>query len=308
MKILVYGTGGVGGYYGISLEEAGHDVTFLARGKHLETMQKDGLKLKSIDGDYTIDKPIVTDNVDSLSSDFDLILLGVKSWQVTEAVKVIKPILNDKTVILPLQNGVNNIEDLLEIIDSKHVLAGFCKIYAKIEGYGVINHFGHPPELQFGELDNTLSERVKWMKSEFEKARFKTTVPKDIIANIWKKFMFICTVSGLGALTRVSIGRMYEHEATRKLLQVEVQEIYDIALAKGVNFPEDMVEQTMKFISKQPYESTASTQRDIMAGRPSELDNFNGYIVRAGKQLGIATPTHEFVYSCLLPLEQIARN
>jgi len=308
MKILIYGTGAVGGYFGARLAEAGNDVTFIARGKHLEAIKKNGLQLKSIDGDFTINPCNATDDISLLSTDFDLIILGVKSWQISDAAEAIKPILNDNTLILPIQNGVNNVDKLLSVIDQKNVIAGFCKIYAKVDGFGIINHFFFPPEINFGEVDNQKTTRILALKSAFEKAKFKTTISEDVIADIWKKFMFICTVSGLGALTRVSIGAMVANEETKNLLQKTVEEIYKIALAKEVKLPVGMDKMMMGFITNQPYKSTASTQRDIMEGRPSELENFNGYIVEQGLEFGVKTPVNKFVYECLLPQERIARN
>ena len=308
MKILIYGTGAVGGYFGARLAEAGNDVTFIARGKHLEAIQKNGLQIKSIDGDFTVNPAKATDTIQALNPDFDLIILGVKSWQVLDTAKAIKPILKESTLVLPLQNGVNNVDKLLSVIDKKHIIAGFCKIYAKIEGYGIINHFFYPPEISFGEIDNKKTNRILELQSIFEKAKFKTVIPEDIISDIWKKFMFICAVSGLGALTRVSIGAMVKNEETLNLLKKTVEEIYAIALANEVSLPEGMDKMMMGFIINQPYDSTASTQRDIMEGRPSELENFNGYIVKQGNKHGIGTPANEFVYNCLLPQERIARG
>lgn len=308
MKILIYGTGGVGGYFGARLAEAGNDITFIARGKHLEIIQKKGLKLKSIDGNFTIFPVKANNSVSDLDNNFDLIILGVKSWQITEVAKTIKPVLAENTMILPLQNGVDIVEKLLSVIDKKHILAGFCKIYSKVENYGIIEHFAHPPELLLGELDNKITPRLTIIKNAFDKAKFKTTIPDDIHAEIWKKFMFICTISGLGALTRVSIGEMVENKETRILLKKTAKEIHKIAIAKSIDLPNNIVESIMNFIDNQSYESTASMQRDIMNGRPSELENFYGYIVKQGVKFGIKTPVNKFVYGCLLPQENKARK
>jgi len=307
MKIIVVGAGGVGGYFGARLVEAGLDVTFIARGKHLDSILKNGLLLKSIDGDYTVFPVKATDNINEIENP-DLIILAVKSWQVPEVAKQIQPVLTKNTMILPLQNGVDNVEKLATIIDEKHILAGFCKIYSKVEDYGIIDHFAYTPELFFGELDNKKSERILRLKEVFDKAKFKTIIPEDIQAEIWKKFLFICTVSGLGALTRVTIGAMVENIETRNLLQRTAEEIFAISRAKNINLPNDIVTSIMSFIDKQSYGSTASTQRDIMEGRPSELENFNGYIVKQGKLLGINTPVNSFIYNCLLPQELNARK
>ena len=307
MKIIVLGAGGVGGYFGARLAEAGLDVTFIARGKHLEKIKKKGLELKSIDGNYTVFPANVTNNIREIENP-DLIILAVKSWQVTEVAKQILPILTKNTMILPLQNGVDNVEKLATIIDKNQILAGFCKIYSKVEDFGVIDHFAYSPEVFFGELDNQKSERIKHLKKVFDKASFKTIIPKDIHAEIWKKFLFICTVSGLGGLTRVTIGALVENVGTRNLLQKTAEEIVEISQAKNINLPNDIVTTIMSFIDKQSYDSTASTQRDIMEGRPSELENFNGYIVKQGELLGIKTPVNSFIYHCLLPQELNARK
>lgn len=207
-----------------------------------------------------------------------------------------------------LQNGVDNVERLFTIIDKKHLLAGFCKLYSKVEDYGVIYHFAYAPELFLGEIDNQKSRRVLRIKKVFDKATFTTYIPNDIHAEIWKKFLFICTVSGLGALTRVSIGEMVNNKETKKLLQKTLEEIVAIAMVKNISLPENIVSTMMHFIEKQPFDSTASTQRDIMEGRPSELENFNGYVVKQGKKLGVKTPVNDFIYHCLVPQEQQARK
>ena len=307
MKITIIGTGGVGGYFGVRLVEVGHDVTFVARGNHLEKIKKEGLHLKSIEGNYKVFPAKATEAIHKIK-DQDVILITVKSWQIEEVAKQIKSILTNDTVVLPLQNGVDNVERLAAIIDKKHLLAGFCKLYSKVEDYGIINHFAYSPELFLGEIDNQKSERVFRIKKAFDKATFTTHIPEDIHTEIWKKFIFICTLSGLGGLTRVSIGAMFKNKETRKLLQKTAEEIYTIANAKKIKLPNDIVAVTMQYIEKQAYDSTASTQRDIMEGRPSELENFNGYIVKKGKQLGIKTPVNSFIYHCLLPQEQQVRN
>lgn len=308
MKILIYGTGGVGGYFGIRMAQCGHQVTFVARGKHLEAIQENGLQLKSIDGYVNLYPATAVDSVEKLDSTFDLIVLGVKSWQVQEVAHKIKPLVLDDTMILPLQNGVAHLDDLVEIIGESNVIGGFCRIYAKIDAPGVINHFGFPPELIFGELSHTNSERVKALKKAFEKAVFKTSVSLTIKSDVWKKFIFINAVSGLGAHTGLTIGKMYETIETKGMLLDTIKEMLKIAKVQNVDLPEDFDTSMMTFISKQPYDSTASTQRDIMEGRPSELENFNGYIVKQGEEFGIETPVNSFIYNSLLPQELIARG
>lgn len=307
MKIVVYGIGGVGGYFGGKLTQTNHEVIFIARGEHLKAIQKNGLKVKSLNGDFIAKPNLVTDDVSKIGK-ADLVLVCTKSWQVEDAAKVIMSLLHEKSMVLPLQNGANNAEKLLKVIDEKYVLAGLCRIYSKVDGIGIVNHFAHEPEIVFGELDNSISERIKEVDKVFKSANFLSTIPEDIHVEVWTKFMFIATVSGIGGLTRVNIKEMADDKYLNTIMRQTAIEIYNVAKAKGINLNEKVVDNIMNFIENQPDGTTASTQRDIMEGRPSELDNFNGYIVKEGKRLGIETTTNEFIYHCLLPQEKIARN
>ncbi|WP_338356355.1 2-dehydropantoate 2-reductase [Yeosuana marina] len=306
MNIVVIGAGGVGGYFGGKLAKSGCDVTFIARGKHLEAIKTKGLQVKSILGDFTV-YPKVTDNLSDIKNP-DLIVLGVKSWQVLGIAKQLKSVIGSGTMLLPLQNGADNADKLLSVLPKENVLAGLCKIVSKVESPGVINHFTFEPEIVFGEYDNKKSERIQNLKSVFDKAGFKNTLSEDIHLDIWKKFLFIGTISGIGALTRAVFGVMREQEGIRKIIYDTAKEMVAIANAKGVGLTSKDIEMIVKVIDSLDYNTTASMQRDMMEGKPSELDNFNGYIVAQGKELGIETPTNAFIYHCLRPQEIKARS
>lgn len=305
MNIVVIGAGGVGGYFGGLLAKAGFDITFLVRGKTLEAIKLNGLKVISIYGDFVV-HPKATNNYNDLESP-DLIILAVKSWQIEPIARQLKNILGDHTMVLPLQNGADNADRLRAILPQKNVLAGLCKIVSKIASPGVITHFGYEPEIIFGEYDNTKSDRLLALKQVFDKAGFKNTWSDDIHLDIWKKFLFIATVSGMGAITRSTFGVMREDENIRQMLYQTANEIMAIANAKGVALTNEHVELAMAIVDKMDYNTTASMQRDFMAGKPSELKNFNGYIVAQGKQLHVSTPVNRFTYHCLLPMEEAVR-
>ncbi|RIA08454.1 ketopantoate reductase [Flavobacteriaceae bacterium MAR_2010_72] len=306
MNIVVFGAGGVGGYFGGLLAKAGFDVTFIARGKTLEAIKTNGLQVKSIKGDFVV-HPKVTDDITKITNP-DLIILGVKSWQIEDVAKQIKPVLTEHTLVLPLQNGADNADRLREILNPENVLAGLCKIVSKIEAPGVINHFAFEPEIVFGEYNNQKSDRVKSLKNVFDQAGFKNIISDDIYLDIWKKFLFIATISGMGALTRSTFGVMRTDEHIRSMIYQTAHEIVTIANAKGVGLTNEDVDMVLGVVDQLNPETTASMQRDIMEGRPSELDNFNGYIVKTGKQLHISTPINSFTYHCLLPQEKKARK
>lgn len=305
MNIVVVGAGGVGGYFGGMLSKAGFNVTFLVRGKTLEAIQNNGLQIKSINGDFTV-HPTATNNYNELN-DPELVILGVKSWQIETIAEKLKPIIGAHTMVLPLQNGADNADRLREILPHQNVLAGLCKIVSKIEAPGIINHFEYEPEIVFGEYDNAKTQRMQKLKEVFDMAGFKNTWSEDIHLDIWKKFLFIATVSGMGAITRSTFGVMREDEEIRQLLYQTANEIMAVANAKGIALTNQHVEMALAIVDRMDYDTTASMQRDFMEGKPSELQNFNGYIVEQGKQLHVITPINRFTYHCLLPMEKAVR-
>ncbi|WP_347923836.1 2-dehydropantoate 2-reductase [Pontimicrobium sp. SW4] len=306
MNIVVVGAGGVGGYFGGKLAQAEFNVTFIVRGKTLQAIKGNGLKVKSVNGDFVV-HPKVTDDVSTIQNP-DVVILGVKSWQIEAIAKGLKDVITKNTMVLPLQNGADNADRLRNILPQENVLAGLCKIVSKIEAPGVINHFAFEPEIVFGEYDSKLTSRVKKVKSAFDKAGFKSTISENIQLDIWKKFLFITTISGIGAITRVVYGEIRKDDYLRQIMYQTANEIVAIANAKGIALTNNDIEMTLKIIDNFNHGTTASMQRDFMAGRPSELENFNGYIVKQGKELHLLTPANSFIYHCLLPQERKARG
>lgn len=307
MNIVIYGTGGVGGYFGARLAQAGNNVTFIARGKHLETIQKSGLQLKSGKGDYLVFPANATANISEVTN-IDLILVCVKTWQLEACAKEIKQVLNEKTMVISLLNGVNNAEVLGKVIDKKHILGGLCKVVSKIEDYGIINHISFEPTIVFGELDNVKTARALLLEKLFLNAGITTKLADNIQTEIWAKFLFITTISALGALTRATVGEMLASPELKKMMHQTAEEIVAVAKAKGVYLSDSLVEQQFKMIESQPYETTSSLQRDMMEGKPSELKAQNGTIVKMGIEMGIPMPINAFIYACLLPQEKNSRD
>jgi len=307
MNIVIYGTGGVGGYFGARLAQAGNNVTFIARGKHLEAIQKKGLQLKSVKGDYLVYPANVTATISEVKN-IDLILICVKTWQLTEVAKTIKPILNENTRVISLLNGVENVATLCSIMDKKHLLGGLCKVVSKVEDDGIINHISYEPTIIFGELNNEKTKSALQLEQTFLNAGITTKIADNIQQEIWIKFLFITTISAIGALTRATIGEMIASDEIKKMMYQIAEEIIVISKAKAINLPNDIIERQFQIIENQPFYTTSSLQRDIMEGKPSELESQNGTIVKMGKELGIPTPINSFIYNCLLPQEKKARS
>ncbi|MDX1470125.1 MAG: 2-dehydropantoate 2-reductase [Flavobacteriaceae bacterium] len=306
MNIVVVGAGGVGGYFGGRLAEAGHDVTFLLRSNSYNAIKSNGLSIKSPDGDFNF-MTKVAKSIEELGL-AELIILGVKSWQVEEVAKILKPIITPATMVLPLQNGANITEKLTSVLNPNNVLAGFCKIIAKKDAPGKILHMGAEPEIVLGEINNERTKRIEELENSLNLAKFKVTVPENIHLEIWKKYLFITTISGLGGLTRAPLGVLRSDQQLRRIMQSTADEIIEIAQKKNIPLTKDHRELVFHFIDKLKPETTSSVQRDIMAGRPSELEDFNGYIVKEGERLQISTPTNYFIYNCLRPMEMEARK
>jgi 2-dehydropantoate 2-reductase len=306
MKIAILGTGGVGGYFGGKLAKAGYEVTFLARGAHLDAIRKNGLQIKSSSGDFSIHPVRITDRIAEIGT-VDLIILGVKAWQVKEMAREMKRILTSHTTVLPLQNGVLAMDELAGELDSQHIAGGLCRIFSKIESPGVISHMGVEPVILFGEKDNRPSERMLQLKEVFDRSGIKARIAENIQVEIWKKFISICA-SGLLAVTRSTYGEIRELKETRGLMIELFQEIYVLSQKMGIGIEQDFVEKTISFIDTFPFDSTSSLTRDVWEGKPSEIEYQNGTVVKLGQKLGVNTPVNRFVYDCILPMELRARK
>ena len=308
MKIIIFGSGGVGGYFGGRLAQSGQNVTFIARGAHLDAIRQNGLRVDSVNGDFTIQPAQATADPASHGK-ADLILLCVKAWQLDEAVSQIKPLIGAETLILPLMNGMEHMDTLLETFGAENVLGGLCRISAFIEAPGHIRHVGIQPYIAYGEWDDSKSERIQILDGIFKPLTGVTAErPVSIQTAMWEKFIFIAATSGVGAFTRQPLGEYRSDPASRAMLAATLEETTAIARARNIPIAETFVEATLARMDGLPPATIASMQKDIMAGKPSELDQQTGAVIRMGKASNVPTPTHEKILAALLPLEQKART
>jgi 2-dehydropantoate 2-reductase len=301
MKIAVIGAGGVGGFFGGRLAKAGHDVTFIARGKTLEALREHGLRVESIEGDFDVNPVAATDDPASVGP-VDVVLVAVKAWQLGDAARAARPLLGADTVVIPLQNGIDAPEQLSAILPEANVAGGLCAIVSFVMEPGHIRHAGAKPLVAFGELDGrSSSPRLEALKQAFVDAAIHVEIPPDIRRSMWTKLLFIAPVSAIGALTRVPIGVWRSTEETRALAEAACREIIALAAARGTDLGDDAVERTMERFDMLPPESTSSLQRDVMAGLPSELEAQIGAIVRMAREARVAAPVMTTMYACLVP-------
>jgi len=308
MKFAIFGTGGVGGYFGGRLANAGHDVTFFARGSHLASMQESGLRVDSIGGDFVVSPVKATDSPQSVG-DVDVVIVATKAWQLNESMGLLKALVGERTTVLPLLNGIEHMDLLVDTFGGERVLGGYCRISSFVASSGHITHVNIKPFISFGELDHKESERVKRLNEIFSTLHgIDVEVPADIHVAMWGKFILICSTSGVGAVTRQPFGVIRNIPESRAMLMASIEETYHVGLARKVNLPENIVDMVMKRIDGFPGTMVASMQKDIMEGRPSELESQTGAIIRMGRAFGVPTPTHAFIYASLLPMETKARN
>ena len=307
MKFAIFGTGGVGGYFGGRLAQSGRDVTFIARGAHLSAIGQTGLSVGSISGDFIVQPARVTDSPQSVGA-VDVVILAVKGWQLDEALAQMRPLVGDATLILPLLNGISHIEILVNAFGRGHVLGGLCRISAFVAQAGHISHVGIDPFIAFGELDGGRSERVAKLYSAFKDAAGLTVeTPGNIELAMWEKFLLISAFSGVGAVTRAPVGRFRSIPETRALFRRALEEVVLVANSRGIALTEGSVQGVMERIDLTQPDMMASMQKDVMEGRPSELESQTGALVRMGRAADLSVPVHEFIYASLLPMERKAR-
>jgi len=307
LRVAVIGAGGVGGYFGGRLAMAGEEVIFIARGEHLQAMQSFGLRVESLLGDFWL-RPVSAVEDPEQVGPVDAILVAVKAWQLSEAVRRITPIVGQQTMVIPLQNGVEAPEQLVDLLGHEPVLGGLCRITSFIAAPGHICHTGIEPRLIFGELDGRDSSRAERLRAAFAGARVNTRVSNDIRREMWEKFLFIVGISGVGAITRAPAGVFRALPQTRVLLEQVLAEVIAVAQAIGISLDEQSRASTLDLIDSLPEDTVASMQRDILLGKPSELESHAGAVVRLGKEHGIPTPANAFLFAALLPQEQRARG
>jgi 2-dehydropantoate 2-reductase len=307
MQVAVMGSGGVGGYYGGLLARAGHDVTFVARGAHLEALRTNGLQVKSVHGDFDVPSAQATDAPAEVGP-VDLVLVCVKTPDTAAVAHAIKPLVGPDTIVVSLQNGIDAAGRIGEVVGVEHVLGGVTWISSAIAAPGLIRQISEFRRIVVGELDGRVTRRAQAVVEAFKDTGVAIELADDIRRVLWTKFVFISAISGVGSLTRLEIGDYRAVPETRALLTTLMREVEALARASGVALDADVVEGALSIVDNAAPNIKPSMQRDVEAGRPSELDALIGVIGRQGRELGVPTPTADLVYAALLPVEMKARK
>ena len=309
IKFAVVGAGGVGGYFAGVLARAGYPVALVARGEHAEAIRTHGLKIQSPKGDFTANLAQVTDDAAEIGP-VESVVLAVKAWQVPVVAPQLRPLLGKATRILPLQNGVEATAQLDQALGRGPALMGLCRIISARTAPGQIVHGGLDPMIALGEPDGSpLSAAASELASALRHAGVTVETPPDIRAALWGKLVFIAAASAVGAATRSTVGECRALAPTRALLQRLMEEVVAVGRAEGAALDAaSLVPGLMSFVDTIPAHGTASMQRDILDGRPSELESILGAVVRMAGARKVPVPALETIYAALLPQETRARS
>jgi 2-dehydropantoate 2-reductase len=306
MRIAVVGAGGVGGYYGSLLQQTGHDVVFVARGAHLETMRADGLRIESVLGDPVVLPVKATSHPEEVGA-VGLVLFAVKSYDSASAAAGLRPLIGPETAVLTLQNGVDNVDVLTAAVGADHVLGGLCQIFCILAAPGVVRHTGGTRRIVLGELNGAVTPRARAAHAAFAATGVPAELSAQILVDVWEKFILINAQGGMTALTRLPIGAIRTSPPTFGMYLQVAEETAAVGRAHGVPIPageRDRIRALAEALHPGAY---SSLHDDLVAGRRTELETLAGTVVRLGMRYGIPTPNCRAIYAALLPHELAAR-
>ncbi len=304
MRIAVMGAGGTGGCLGAYLARAGNEVTLIARGAHLEAIRRNGLRVKSSNGDFTVETA-ATDDPNQVGL-LDLVLFTVKTYHNAQAIPLMKPLVGEGPVIMTLQNGVESYEELGTAFGIGHVMPGASYTAATVEAPGVIVQESNEARIVFGEINGTPSPRAIRVHETMLQAGIEAELSRDVIKSLWTKFLLLAPVSGITSASRTRIHKLLQIPEAKATFLAAMKEVEAVGRAKRVDLDEGVVETMIEFIQGFP-DFQNSMHTDIELGRPLELEALSGAVVRIGRREGVPTPVNELLYSVLLPHKDGAR-
>jgi 2-dehydropantoate 2-reductase len=297
MRIAVMGAGSTGGYFGGMLARGSNEVILIARGAHLDAIRAGGLNVIRDDEEFTVQCQATEDPYEI--GPVDLALICVKTYQSDAALPLMKPLVGPETTVLCLQNGVDSYLKATEILGEHAVLPGAAFIEAAMLGPGKIRQSGSLVRIILGESDGVESPRCQAIRNAFVGSGVPAEILPDIRAGQWEKFLFIATMAGVTSVARATLAELMPQPHWRKVVLACLAEIDIVARASGVGLPTDIVAKTVSSIEEHLADLQASMHTDLMAGRPLELDALNGAVVRAGIEVGVATPVNDVIYAML---------
>lgn len=299
MRIAAMGAGGVGGYFGGRLQQAGHEVSFFARGRHLEAIRANGLSIESPHGPARLKVQVFADPKEAPVA--DVVLFAVKLWDTESAAEQLRPIVGPHTAIIPFQNGVESISRLRAFYPEHNVLGGSAYIATRIRAPGVVEHTGQMARLQFGPVIPSQKETAQRFLEVCRSANVQAEIPDDIVRANWEKFVFLVALSSATAVARAPIGVVRTDPDLRWLFEQAMRETWRVGRARGVALADDFVEARMKFADSLHADMKASLLHDLENGGRLEAPWLCGAVARMSAQAGLQAPVNRAVYAALKP-------
>ena len=299
MKIACMAAGGVGGYFGARLQQAGHDVTFFARGRHLEALRSNGLTIESSAGNARLKVRALKDPGEAGVA--DVVLFAVKLWDTEGAAGQIRPIVGPETVVIPFQNGVESIDRLRRILPEKSVMGGSAYIATRIKAPGVIEHTGQMSRIQFGPVLTSQKHAAESFLDACRKANIQAEIPADIVRANWEKFVFLVGISSATAVGRTTVGVVRADTDLRWLLEEAMRETWRLARKKGIALPDDFVATRMQNVDGLHPDMKASLLHDLENGGRLEAPWLCGAVARMSAEAGLDAPVNRGVFAALKP-------
>ena len=303
MRIGIIGIGGVGGYFGGKLarefgQSGTHEIIFIARGEHLQEIKKNGLQLFTREGDYIAKPTLVTDNPNEAGV-FDLVFLCTKSYALEKAAHYFKSNISNKTVVIPVLNGVNSAQRLYAILPDADIISGSVYMISHMEKPGVVKQEGGACKVTFGTDDAQSAKNYSYILDVLLKAKINAVLTDKISVALWTKFLLMCPVGSLTTATGKTYGEIWEDPTLRKKVRDMMLEVFSVAQALNIKLPPESVDKAIKMIGSFDYNSKTSMQIDKEKGRQTEIDALTAYLCQAGRETGVPTPMHNEIYKKL---------
>jgi 2-dehydropantoate 2-reductase len=298
VRIAIIGAGGVGGFFGARLQQAGADVHFVARGAHLAAMRSDGLRIESPLGDIHLPRVNVTDDPADIGV-ADIVWLSVKLWDMDTAIRSMRPLIGPATGVISFQNGVQKDDILRRAFGDRAVMGGVAYIATNIDRPGVIKHTGTMQRMIFGEYDGRRSARGESLLAASIRGGINAELSDDIRKAIWEKFVFLVGLSGSTTTMRETIGPIRSNPRSRRFLSELMRETVAVGRALGVALPADFADERLAFVDGLPDQMTSSMHHDLKAGKRLEVSWLSGGVAQLGEQTGVPTPMNRAVWDIL---------
>lgn len=306
MKILIVGAGAIGGYFGGRLLEKGEDVTFLVRDRRKGELESTGLNIESVNGDCKLTPQLITK--DSEPEAYDVVLLSTKSYQLAGAIEDVRPFVGENTMVLPLLNGIAHVNQLVEAFGEQSVIGGLCFVEATLDDKGTIIQTSPLNQLVYGERSGDDTDRIKRLEKAFDGTKAEFILSDNIVQEMWHKYLFITTMSGITTLFEQPIGPIRELDSGQRTIASLLKELEDVMRKSGAPVKEGISDKLLTKLNSLGEGMKSSMQRDAEKSRPIEADHLQGYLLDKAHELGVQVPVLETVYTKLKLYEKAVNN